>query len=83
VNEAEVVLGVVLKAGRHAAEVLEPREESFDLPAAAVAAQGPPVLRRRPPPVTAVRGDHLDACSGQLGVERVRVISLVADQSLR
>jgi hypothetical protein len=59
-EEAEEVLGVALVAGDEAAEVLEPGEEALDLPALAIAAQGPAVLRL----VLAgseVRRDQLDA----------------------
>jgi hypothetical protein len=73
---------MIIKACRHTAEVLQPRPQPLDLPAALVAAQLPPVLRRRLLPVRPVRRDQLDAPLGQLRVERVGVISLIADQAL-
>src|SRR3982750_621518 len=80
-HEAEKILDVVIEACRDAPEVLKPRVEPLDLPAATVAAQLPPVLRRRLLPIPAVRRDQLDAAFGQLRVERVGVVSLVADQA--
>src|SRR2546423_14693836 len=82
-HEPEEVLDVIVEARRHAAEVLKPCVQPLDLPAALVAPQLPAVLRPRLLPVRAVRRDQLDAARGQLGVERVGVVSLVADQSVR
>ena len=79
-HEAEVVLDVIVKARRHAAEVLKPRVQPLDLPPAFVAPQLPPVLRPRLLAVRAVRRDQFDAALGQFGVERVGVVSLIADQ---
>jgi len=73
---------VTFIAGDEATEVLQPREESFDLPAAAVAAQLPPVLRLAASP--AVGGDQFDiAFRSQSGIELVRIVGLVADQAGR
>ena len=81
-HEAEKVLDMIIKARRHTTKVLQPRPESFDLPAATVTAQSAPVLSGRLDPIRLVRRDHLDACGRQLDIERVAVISPVADQSL-
>lgn len=70
-----------VEASRHAAEVLEPRPQPLDLPPALVAPKLPPVLRRRLLPVRPVRRDQLDAALGQLRVERVGVVSLIAYQA--
>src|SRR5713226_4430672 len=64
-----------------ATEVLEPREQSFDLPAATVAAQRPTILGLYRP-VAAVRRDQFDAFFGELFRERVAVVGLVADEPL-
>ncbi len=79
--EAKIVLSVVVEARRDAAEVLEPRVQPLDLPAAAVAAQCPAVLRRWLHSVRLVRRDHLDAFRFKFSVERVGVVGAVADQS--
>lgn len=72
---------MIIKARRHPAEVLEPRIQALDLPAALVAPEFASVLRRRLLPVRPVRRDHLDAEFGEFRVERVGVVSLVADQA--
>jgi hypothetical protein len=81
-DKAEVVFIVVFKPCRNTTEVLQPGEESLDFPATAVTPQRPPVLSYGLLPVAAMWRNHLDACSGQLGVERVGVIGFIADQSL-
>lgn len=63
-------------------KLLQPREQPFDLPPALIAAQWPPILRRRFLSVRLVRRNQLDALLPKLLVERVRVISLIADQPL-
>jgi hypothetical protein len=72
---------VIIKARRHAAEVLKPCVQPLDLPAALVAPQLPPVLCPRLPPVRAVRRDQLNPALRKFGVERVGVVSLISDQS--
>ncbi|HEX8129800.1 MAG TPA: hypothetical protein VF527_11920 [Pyrinomonadaceae bacterium] len=79
-HEAEKVLDMIIKARRHSTKVLQPRSEPFDLPAAAVAAQTPPVLRRGLLPVRPVRRNQLNAAPGKFRIQRVGVVSLVADQ---
>jgi hypothetical protein len=73
---------MIIEARCHAAKVLQPRPQSFDFPAATVAAQRAPILCRRPDPIRFVRRDHLNACSCQFNIERIAIISPVADQSL-
>ncbi len=82
-HEAEIVLVIEVRAHRNAAEVLKPSEQALDLPAAAVATQLAPVLRCRLLPVRLVRRDQLDALPSQLRVERVGVVSLITNQTLR
>jgi hypothetical protein len=68
VDEAEVVERVALIPDDQAAEVAQPSEESFDLPAAAIAAERSAVLRPGFLPVAPVWRDHLDPELGQRGV---------------
>lgn len=60
-NEAQVVEGMALIADDQAPKVSQPGEEALDLPAAAVAAQRPPILGLGTHPSAAMRRDHLDA----------------------
>lgn len=69
-------------AGNQATEVLQPREESFDLPAAAVPAELPAVLRFAA--AASVGCDQFDvALCRQPRVEAIRIVRLVADQADR
>ncbi len=79
-DEAEEVFDVELPSRDEPAEVVHPGEEPFAFPALLVATKFAPVLGFAP--ITAVRGDHLDAVFIlELLVELVRVVSLVPDQS--
>jgi hypothetical protein len=78
-DEAEEVLDVVLPSGDEAAKGVHPSEESRHFPAAAVAPQLSPVLAFAAP--SSVRRDQFDVVFlGELFVELVRVIGLVAEQ---
>ena len=79
-DEAQIVMGIILKARQDAAVVLQPGKQALDLPAAAVAPQGAPILRRRPGPVAFMRGDHLNAKSREALVQRITVIRPVPNQ---
>ena len=63
-------------------EVMQPCEQTFDLPSAAIAPQGTPVLCFGS--ISPVRGDHFNTpILLQLDVELVAVIGLVANQTPR
>ena len=70
---------MALVARDQATEVLEPGEEAFDLPPATVAPELPPVLLVVASGA-AVGRDELDPAFGELGIELVAVVALVADQ---
>src|SRR5437868_14480828 len=74
---------MVLVAHQNATEVLQPCEQSLDLPPALVTAQGSPVLRPSLLPVRLVRGNHLHSLLSKLFVQRIGVISLITNQALR
>ena len=57
----------------------QPREEAFDQPATAVARQLATVLGLLEA-IDVVRGDHVDALRGELCVEPIAVVGLVADE---
>lgn len=71
-----------LVARHEPAVVLQPRQEAFDLSAAAVAAQGPSILRSVAPP-RAIPGDELNPLLGQLGIQPVGVVATFADDPRR
>jgi hypothetical protein len=57
------------------------RKQPLDLPAAAIAAQGPAILSQRSA-VAAVRCDHFYTGLRQLTIQPVGVVSIVANQAL-
>lgn len=70
-------------ADAEAAEVLEPRDRAFHLPASDVASERTAILRRGfAPSVDTVRCDQFDALLAQVVAEAVAVVGLVADDSL-
>jgi hypothetical protein len=82
VDEAQGIVGMVLKASQTAAVVLQTGQQAFDLPAAAIAAQGPPSLGRRPLPIALVGGDEFNAPEGQALIQRAPVICPLPNQAL-
>jgi hypothetical protein len=81
-DHAEEVGSVAFPARGESAEVLQPGEESFDLPAAHVAAKGSAVLSS--PSFASVGSNHLDAMQlAKPRVQGVAIVGFVADQSLR
>ncbi len=79
VDEAEIVVDMVFPSGDKAAEVVEPGEQPLHISTSFIATQRSPVLGFGP--VAAVGRNQLDAVfGGQLAVQSVRVVCLVADQ---
>src|SRR3954469_3687962 len=74
---------MIFPARKYTAEVLKPREQSLDFPAAQVTPELAAILCRRSAAVALVRRDQFDALVGQLAVEPVAVVGTIADQSLR
>jgi hypothetical protein len=82
-NHAEEVLDVVLPADHQPTKIMQPGKQPFHSPTSAVAAQRTTILRRRLA-LSTMRCDHLDATAfGQISIQAVTVIGLVADQSRR
>ncbi len=66
------------------AKMLKPSDRAFHGPPFLISAKAASILGRGVgSAVATVRGDHLDALLGQGRIQRVAVISLVADQPLR
>src|SRR5437660_10576763 len=82
-HEAEMVLVMKVKAHRDSTEVLQPCEQPLDLPSSLVAPQRSAILRPSLLPVRLVRRDHLNTLLFEFRIQRVGVVSLIADQSLR
>src|ERR1044071_6622 len=74
---------MVLVTHQYPTKVLQPGKQPLDLPASLVPTQAAPVLRRRLFAVRLMRGNQLHLLLSQLFVQWVRVVSLIADQSLR
>ena len=74
---------MVFPPGGDTAIRLKPSKESLDLPSAAVSSQRSPILSIGLPPINFMWSDHLDTHLSKLGVQRIAVISLVTDDSVR
>ncbi len=72
-----------VKAHGDSTEVLQPCEEPLNLPSSLIAPQRSAILRRCFLTIRLVRRDQLDALLFEFCIKRVRVVSLIADQSLR
>jgi hypothetical protein len=79
---ARKVLGVTLVADNEPPKILEPGTESLDLPPPSVATQRATVLGPRCS-CFAVRGDQFHATAGQVGIQAVRLVGVVPDETHR
>jgi hypothetical protein len=82
-DEAQVVRIMIFISHQNPPVVLQPRKQPLDFPPPLVASQLPPILRPRLPAIALVRRDHLDVERFKLYIQWVRVVRLIADQSLR
>src|ERR1700676_2847782 len=81
-DQCEEVGLVIFPAGDQATEVMQPGKQSFDFPASAVAPEFTPVLGSGLAAVDLVRRDQFDSVLlGQVLVERIAVVSAVADHT--
>ena len=81
-DHPEEVGSVSFPAACKSAEVLQPGEKPFDFPAPHVATKGSSVLSF--PSFAPIGSDHFDAVQvAKPRVQRIAVVGLVADQSLR
>lgn len=72
-----------VEAHRNSTEVLKPREQPLNLPSSLVTPQRSAVLRRGFLSIGLVWRNHLNTLLGQFFIQRIRVIGLIANQSLR
>jgi len=83
-KHAEEIGFLMFPAADESAEIMEPSEEAFDFPAAAVAPQFPAVLGALAAAIVLVRRDQPDMVFlPKALVERIAVVGPVADQSCR
>ena len=81
-DHREEIFRVIFPAHDDAAKIMEPSEKALNLPTAAIAAQGATVLGGWLAAVPAVRRDQMHTQGvAQALVQRITVISFVADQS--
>ena len=80
-KKTEIIFSLVIKTSRHAAKVLKPGEKSLDFPSTFVASKASAVLRLRLFTVLFMRRNHFNALFFEFRVQRIRIISLVSDQS--
>jgi hypothetical protein len=78
-QKAREIGGVPLIPSDESPRVLEPSKESFDSPAAFVAAQGAAILRDVDP-IGPMRRDQLDAAVTEALVEPIAVLGGIADE---
>ena len=82
-DESEEVFSIVFVSRDQSSIVLEPREESLDLPSMSVPAKRAAILCRIASSIRLVRRDHLDASFlPEPLVEWITVVGLVADQTV-
>ncbi len=74
---------MIIEANQNTAEILQPRKQAFYLPASFVTSQFASVLRFYLLAIGFMRRDQLGFKLCQLFIERIRIISLIADQSDR
>jgi hypothetical protein len=82
-DEAQKVLLMVFISNNQTTEVLQPGEQSLHFVTSAVSPQRASVLCCRLFSVASVGRDHFNSGRRQLFVQRVAVIRLISDQSLR
>jgi hypothetical protein len=82
-HHPEEILWVVFPADDHATEIMKPGEQALDFPTAAIAAQHPAILRGFPAALGIMWSDQLHPeAFANLRIQRVAVVSAVADQTL-
>ena len=79
-NKTEIIFSFVTKTSRRAAEVLQPGEKTLDFPTTFVTAQNSAVLPLWFLTVSFVRRNHFNALCFEFLIERLGIISLIADQ---
>ena len=74
---------MIFVSSHQSAEVVQPREQSFNFPTMPIAAQLSSILGRFADPVTFMGRDHVDPLCLHLRVQPITIVSFVANQSSR
>jgi len=82
-NPSKVVLSDTVISNQHSAIVLQPGIQALDLPTSAVSSQLASILRSGFDPVRSMRCDQFNALGSQLLIQRIAIISPIANQPLR
>jgi hypothetical protein len=81
-DKSKIILQLTFVPGSNPSKVMQPRKEAFNLPSSFITPQGAPALGFGFPAIAAMRRDHLDTMFFQDFIQRIAVISPVANQSL-
>jgi hypothetical protein len=68
---------IVFPTSQYSPELVQPREQAFDLPSALVSTQHTPVLRGRPDAIALVGSDQRNVIDCELYIERIRVVGTI------
>lgn len=82
-NKAKKILCMIIVTNNDSTKFMEPRKKTFNFPAPLITAKFSAVLRYGFLSIAFMRGNQFNALFAQFGVQWIRVISFIADQSLR
>lgn len=79
--ESSEVIEEAIPAGQHTLVFVQPCEQAFDLPSPSITSECPRILRPWLDAVALVRGNHFNALSRELAIERITVIGKIPNKS--
>ena len=80
-DEAKIIISVILVTNNKTAEVMQPSEETFNAPSFSIPTQHSSVLRDGLSSVGLVRSYEFDTSLLKVPIERIRVIRSITDES--
>ena len=81
-DKPKKILWMIFVTNNQAAEILQPRKKSFDLPTTTIPTKSSSILSSRSFPLLSMRGDHFNPCCCQFFVQGITVVGFIADQPL-